>query len=87
MARFLIEAEHVPEDCIAALETILGYSSELLGRFDWGCNDGLHVGWAVLDAGDRAAVQRLLPLNMRGKARVVQLAKFTPEEVRSFHQG
>ncbi|HEY4686326.1 MAG TPA: hypothetical protein VII57_09810 [Dehalococcoidia bacterium] len=87
MARFLVEAHHVPEDCVRDLDSILGMSRELLGRFDWGCKHGEHIGWAVVEAQDQATARRLLPTTFRDKARVFQLTKFTPEDVKSFQAG
>ena len=60
---------------------------ELLGRFDWGCKHGEHIGWAVVEAQDQATARRLLPTTFRDKARVFQLTKFTPEDVKSFQAG
>jgi hypothetical protein len=86
MARFLITCTHTPEDCVADLDSIVGQSQELLGRFDWGCKVDEHVGWAVIEAGDANTVRMLLPTNVRAKAHIVQLNKFTPEDVKSFHE-
>ena len=57
-----------------------------MGRFDWGCNENVHVGWAIVEARDANTAKMMLPTSIRGKARAVQLAKFTPAEVKSFHE-
>ena len=86
MARYLVEARHVPDDCTAALDSVLGVSRELLNRFDWGCKAGEHIGWAVVEAQDERTARMLLPTTIRGNARLIIINKFTPEEVNSFHE-
>jgi len=51
MKRFLVISNHKAEDCNLALKETLaiGY----LSHFDWGCKDGEHTGWAVLEAEDK----------------------------------
>ena len=85
MARFLVEATHTNEDCVAALDSILGISESFLNRFDWGCKAGLHVGFATVEAQDEATARMLLPTNIRAVAKVVPLNKFSADDVRSFH--
>ena len=87
MARFLVQAEHTEADCVQALDSVVAFSQALLARFDWGCKDGEHVGWAVVEAQDKATARMLVPTYLRGKTRVVALNKFTPEDVSSFHAG
>jgi hypothetical protein len=87
MARFLVSAEHTPEDCVQALDSVMAFSRELLNRFDWGCKDGRHVGWAVVEAQDKSTARMLVPTYLRDKTHVVQLTKFTAEDVKSFHEG
>ena len=85
MARFLIEAPHTPEDCVDALDSIMSFSEYLLGRFDWGCKAGEHVGWAVLEAQDEATARMLLPTSIRHEAKATLLNKFSMSDVKSFH--
>ena len=68
-----------------ALDSVLGFSHELFHRFDWGCNDGEHVGWAVVEAQDPATAKMFLPVGLRPKTRVVGVVKFTAEDIKSFH--
>jgi hypothetical protein len=83
MKRFIVISHHTGEDCIKALKEALaiGY----LTHFDWGCKDGVHTGWAVLDAEDKAQAIMSVPTFLRGQAQVVQLTKFQPEKVEAMH--
>jgi len=84
MKRFLVISNHTAGDCIRALKEVLalGY----LVHFDWGCKDGEHTGWAVLEAEDKAQALLSVPPFLRNQARVVQLTKFQAEKVAAMHQ-
>jgi hypothetical protein len=85
MKRFLVISNHTGEDCVRALKEALaiGY----LTHFDWGCKDGVHTGWAVLDAEDKSEAILSVPTFLRGSAQVIRLTKFQPEKVLAMHQG
>jgi hypothetical protein len=87
MARYIVEIDHTPEECVAALDSVVAMSRELIGRFDWGCKADHHSGWAVIEAQDEATARRMLPTIVRQSAKVVQINKFTVEDVQSFHAG
>jgi hypothetical protein len=83
MKRFLVISNHKAEDCNLALKETLaiGY----LTHFDWGCKDGEHTGWAVLEAEDKEQAMMSVPTFLRNRAKVVRLVKFDPEKVANFH--
>lgn len=85
MHRYLVISHHTAEDCIKALQETLaiGY----LTHFDWGCKDGVHTGWVVLEAENKAQAIMSVPTFLRGEAQVVRLTKFHPDKVRAMHVG
>jgi hypothetical protein len=87
MARYLLTCPHTPEDCVPDIDSILGHSKELLARFDWGCKDGEHVGWVVVEAGNEATARMMLPVSIRNKASVRSVNKFTPQDIEQLHAG
>ena len=87
MARFLLHAPHTDEECTQALDSIMGHSISLLGRFDWGCQAGEHVGWVIVEAQDDTTALKMLPSTIRDDARATRLNKFTAGEVKAFHEG
>ena len=86
MAKYLIESPHTEEECLQALDETLGKGSDLLAKFDWGCTSGEHTGWAVVEAGNESAARNMVPAFVRSKARIVKVDKFTPQQIKSFHQ-
>jgi hypothetical protein len=83
MDRFLIEVPH-EEDvvaCARVVQTFLQTGSHYLTNADWGCKDGDHRAWLIVDATDKEEARMIVPPPHRELAKVVQLNKFTMEEV------
>ncbi len=92
MARFLIEVPHEDEvaACARAVEIFLNTGSHFLSNADWGCLDGEHKAWIILEADDKEEARFVVPPAYRPQARIVALNKFTLEdidELRRHHQG
>jgi hypothetical protein len=87
MPRYLIELPHTAEECLPALDAVLEFGPDELAKYDWGCKVGEHSGWSSVEAPSAAQARRLVPDLLRRQARVVQLGRFTPEEILSYHQG
>jgi hypothetical protein len=83
MPRFLIEIPHSDRHdyCVRALDAILKLGSHFVTQADFGCDDGVHTGWLVVDVEDREEAQRLVPPEFRADARVVRLRRWTREEI------
>ena len=83
MKRFIVISRHKGADCVRALKevTAIGY----LTHFDWGCKDGDHTGWAILEADNKAEAMMSVPTFLRDQAAVVQLTKFEVGEVQAMH--
>ena len=85
MNRFLIETSHRPEDCLNLIQLVnaQGY----LTHFDWGCMNGVHTGWAVIEADNEAEARLAVPPLVRGQARVVKVTKFDAATLAQMHKG
>lgn len=83
MKRFLVISHHSGEECVKALKETLamGY----LTHFEWGCKDGVHTGWAILEAEDKEQATLSIPTFLRPKGQVVRLSRFKPETVEAMH--
>lgn len=87
MSRYIIESTHTKQECLKALDEMLAKGTDILQKFEWGCFAGDHTGYAIVDAENEAKARGLLPESQRGKARVVQVGRFTPEQIRSLHKA
>jgi hypothetical protein len=83
VARFLIEVPHEAETlaCARAAQVLLQSGSHLLTHADFGCHDGVHKAWIVVDVGSKDDARMLVPLAFRRQATVVQLNKFGLNEL------
>jgi len=86
MARYIIESPHKAEDCLRALDEELEKGKDVLDKMEFGCKAGDHTGYALVDASnEKDALNRYVPKFIQDKARVIEVGKFTPEMIKSFH--
>jgi hypothetical protein len=85
MDRYLIETPHTDQDCLNLLQLL--HASGYLVHFDWGCRNGVHCGWAIIEATNEKEARLAVPPLVRGQARVVRLNKFDPATVAQQHHS
>ena len=83
MARFLIEVPHDEEvaSCMQVVQTFLLTGSHFLSNADWGCADGEHKAWIIVDVDSKEEAVGLLPPVFRPKAKIITLNKFKMEDI------
>jgi hypothetical protein len=83
MARFLIEIPHEEEivACARVVQVFLTTGSHVLSNADWGCMDGEHCAWLIVDVDSKAEARSMLPPAFRDQAKIIGLNKFSMEEI------
>jgi hypothetical protein len=83
MSKFLIEVPHGEDQlsCIRAIQIFLTSGSHFLTHADWGCKDGVHKAWLIVDVENKEAARQILPSSYRSEAKIVSLNQFTREEM------
>ena len=83
MARFLIEVPHegTTAACARAVELFLRTGSHFLTHADWGCRDGEHKSWIIVDVDNKDEARGIVPSVYRSQARIVQLNAFTMKDI------
>jgi hypothetical protein len=83
MPRFLIEVPHKDDrvECARAIQVFLQTGSHFLVNADWGCLDGEHKAWIILEGDSKEDVRSVLPLEVRPQAKIVELARFSMDDV------
>ncbi len=83
MARFLIEVAHEAEHeaCLRAVRILLTSGSHFMTNSDFGCLDGEHKGWLIVEVESKEEARSILPPSFRSQANIVKLNKFTIEEI------
>jgi hypothetical protein len=83
MPTYLIEVPHSDKklECTQAIQVFLNSGSHFLKNADWGCMDGVHKAWMVVDVGNKEEALRILPPLYRRKANIIALKKYTMDEM------
>jgi hypothetical protein len=83
MTRFFIEVPHDEDEasCVQVVNVFLNSGSHFLTHADWGCMDGEHKAWFILEAESKEEAMHVVPPAFRHEARIVALNKFTKEEM------
>jgi hypothetical protein len=84
-SKFLIEVPHEASTvaCARVVDVFLKTGSHFLSTADWGCKDGVHKAWIVVEVDSKDEARGIVPPAFRAQATVVQLNKFTIEEIES----
>ena len=86
MPHYLIESSHTPEECVRALTAIMESGSQILSHSWFACGGSAHTGWINIEADNETQARYVLPPLMRSAAHVVEVRRFTPEEINGFHK-
>jgi hypothetical protein len=85
MHTYIIESPHTAEDCRLVIKEV--YAMGYLHHFEWGCADGDHAGWAIVEAENEIHAKMMVPSVIRNAARVVRVVKFDIDEFGQLHMA
>jgi len=82
-SRFLIEVPHEGNlaACARAVDIFLKTGSHFLSHADWGCKDGAHSAWIVVEVESKDEARQIIPPALREQAKIVKLNAFTMEDL------
>jgi hypothetical protein len=86
MSAYLVNSPHTAEECLGALDEVAASDKNALDNWYWGCMDGDHTGYEIVQASSRTEALKVVPENLRAKAKATKLNKFTAEQVASMHK-
>ena len=80
MDRYLVVSKHTQHDCVKALKAVesIGY----ITHFEWGCKDGDHSGYVIIEADSHEEAKMCVPSYERANATAIRLNKFSVEDVK-----
>ena len=85
MTKYLITSRHEPDDCLRALDEELAKGPGILDKFVYGCKEGDHTGYAIVDVKNLSDALAMVPGFLQASACITKVDKFTPAEIKSFH--
>ena len=86
MMNFMIELPHTADQCMHALDEMEESGRDLLDNTFWGCMAGNHTGWAMVEAMNESDVWNMVPPAVRDDVNIIEVSKFTSEQIRSMHK-
>jgi len=83
MAKYLVEVSHSPDkiDCLRSIQILLSTGSHFLTNADWGCLDGVHKAWFIMEADSKDEALRIIPSFYRKDTKITKLNKFVLKDV------
>jgi len=85
MAKYMVTAKHEPEECLRALDEILAKGPDILDKFVYGCKEGDHTGYAIVDVKNLSEALSLVPDFLQESACIARVDTVTPAEIKTFH--
>jgi hypothetical protein len=88
MPKFLIESPHDHEKaaCARAVQAFLSSGSHFVANAEWGCRDGDHRAWIVVDVDSKEEARAIVPPIYRAQAKIIALNRFTLREIEGMLQ-
>jgi hypothetical protein len=89
VAKFLIEVPHKPERlaCARVVHTFLSSGSHFLAQADWGCADGTHSAWMIVEVDSKDDARAIVPPALRSEARIIGLNRFAIDYIDDILSG
>ena len=86
MTKFLIEVPHESDvvECSRAVQVFLATGSHFLTNAEWGCMDGVHSAWMIVEVESKAEALGIVPPAFRSGSRIVGLNRFSLPKIESF---
>jgi hypothetical protein len=83
MEKFLIEVPHAGDkaSCMRAIQTFLRSGSHFVTNAEWGCTDGEHKAWMIVEVESKEEAKRILPSHYRVNAKITRISKFTRKQM------
>lgn len=88
MSRFFIEVPHQEEkeECLRVIQIFLSTGSHYLTNAEWGCEDGDHKAWLMVEVESKKEALQIIPPAFRSQAKIVKLGKFSIEAIEKMIQ-
>lgn len=83
MEKYLIEVPHeaTKSACNNAVSVFLQTGSHFLRQAEWGCHDGEHKAWMIVEVDNKGQALQIVPSLFRAETKIIKLHNFTREEM------
>ena len=89
MEQFMIQTSHDPShaDCERFMQSVYQAGAHFVANAEWGCKDGNHTAWLIVEAEDHFDACLIVPPVMREAAIVTRLNRFEVAGLMAFNQS
>ena len=83
MNKYLIEVPHEGDkaSCVRAVKVFLTSGSHFMTNAEWGCRDGDHKAWLIVEVESKEEARRILPSAYQQTAKITRINKFTRKDM------
>lgn len=88
MEKYLVEVTHSDDkvECLRTIQIFLSSGSHFLTHADWGCLDGEHKAWFVIDVENKKEALQIVPSYYKKNTKIVKLSRFNLQEIENLLQ-
>ncbi len=86
MPKFLIEVPHESDvvECSRAVQALLTTGSHFVTHAEFGCMDGVHCAWLIVEVESKAEALGIVPPAFRPHSRIVGLNRFELSKIDAY---
>jgi hypothetical protein len=83
MSKYLVEVAHGADrlSCLHAIQVLISTGNHFLVNADWGCHDGVHKAWFMMETENKENAMRIIPPVYRKDTTITKLDKFNLKEI------
>jgi len=83
MAKYLVEVSHSSDkiECLYTIQIFLSSGSHFLTHADWGCLDGEHKAWFIIEVDTKEEAMQIVPSYYRRNTKITLLSRFNLADV------
>jgi hypothetical protein len=83
---YFVQVPHTQDQCLKTLDDLKGKGDALLSKFEFGCMDGDHTGYAFIDGTSEDNVRKMLPADEQTAAKIKKVNKMTSAQIDKIHK-
>ena len=83
MSKYLIEVPHegTKDACMKAIRVFMETGSHFLTHAEWGCMDGEHKAWMIVEVDNKESARQILPSLYKMNAKITKLEQLSRRDI------
>jgi len=83
MSKYLVEVTHSAErvSCLRSIQIFLSTGNHFLVNAEWGCHDGVHKAWFIMETENKEQAMMIIPPLFRKDTKIIELERFNIHDV------